>query len=164
LVWLAALLGASALWRASEDLGGLRTSAAARSPAVPRAGESITWSGECKNGFAHGEGVLQWYLNGKEDDRYEGNLELGWAEGRGVLYRGDGGKYDGEWKDSLQQGNGRYEAPDGSWYEDQWKMNKPRPGQYRQWKVFIGEWIDGVYEGDIELGRKKPTIPTAPER
>src|SRR5512145_3322835 len=59
----------------------------------PRAGETITWTGECKNGFAQGQGVLQWYLNGKEDDRYEGTLEAGWAEGHGVLSRGDGGKY-----------------------------------------------------------------------
>lgn len=118
----------------------------------PRAGESITWSGGCKNGFADGEGVLQWFLNGKEDDRYEGNLEMGWAEGHGVLYRGDGGKYDGDWKHSIQEGTGRYDAPDGSWYEGQWKMGKPHgQGQYRRpdGKIFIGEWVDGVYEGDL---------------
>jgi hypothetical protein len=119
----------------------------------PRAGESITWSGECENGFAHGQGLLQWYVNGQEDDRYEGNLDMGWASGRGVLVRPDGGKYDGEWKESMQHGNGRYDAPDGSWYEGQWKMGKPHgQGQYRRpdGKVFIGVWIDGVYEGDVE--------------
>jgi hypothetical protein len=163
LIWLAALLGVSALAAPSEDLEWIADKRGCKvANPFPRAGESITWSGECKNGFAHGEGVLQWYLNGKEDDRYEGNLELGWAEGRGVLYRGDGGKYDGEWKDSLQQGNGRYEAPDGSWYEGQWKMGKPHgQGQYRRpdGKVFIGEWIDGVYEGDIEPGQEETYDP-----
>jgi len=120
----------------------------------PRPGESITWSGECKDGFAQGQGVLQWYVNGQEDDRYEGNLDKGWAEGRGVLTRGDGGKYDGEWKQSIQHGNGRFEAPDGSWYEGQWKDGKPHgQGQYRRpdGKIFIGVWIDGVYEGDVEV-------------
>ncbi len=119
----------------------------------PRPGETITWSGECKNGFAQGQGVLQWYLDGQEDDRYEGNLELGWAEGRGVLVRLDGSKYDGDWKQSQQHGNGRFEAPDGSWYEGQWKDGKPHgQGQYRRpdGKIFIGVWIDGVYEGDLE--------------
>jgi hypothetical protein len=119
----------------------------------PRAGETIAWSGECKSGFAHGEGVLQWFVYGKEDDRYEGNLEMGWAEGHGVLYKSDGGKYDGQWKSSIQDGTGRYDAPDGSWYEGQWKMGKPHgQGQYRRpdGKIFIGEWVDGVYEGDLD--------------
>src|SRR5262245_16329371 len=72
----------------------------------PRTGESIAWSGDCANGFAQGQGVLQWYLDGQADDRFEGTLEMGWAEGRGSLVRGDGSKYDGEWKQSMQHGNG----------------------------------------------------------
>ena len=31
----------------------------------PRPGETITWSGKCKEGFADGDGVLQWFLDGK---------------------------------------------------------------------------------------------------
>jgi hypothetical protein len=118
----------------------------------PRPGETITWSGECKNGYAHGEGVVQWYLNGKEDDRYEGNLDMGWAEGKGALIKSDGGKYAGDWKHSTQHGTGRFDAPDGSFYEGQWKDGKPHgQGQYRRpdGKVFIGEWVDGVYEPDM---------------
>ena len=119
----------------------------------PRAGESITWSGPCKNGFADGQGILQWFFNGKEDDRYEGQLKLGWADGKGVLTKSDGGKYDGDWKGSIQEGSGRYDGPDGSWYEGGWKNGKPNgQGQFHRpdGKVFIGEWIDGVYEGDVE--------------
>jgi hypothetical protein len=119
----------------------------------PRAGESITWSGPCKDGYADGEGVMQWFLNGKEDDRYEGQISMGWAEGRGVLTKIEGGKYDGQWKHSVQDGNGRYDAPDGSFYEGQWKNGKPHgQGQYRRpdGKVFIGEWVDGVYAPDLE--------------
>src|SRR3954451_17182422 len=67
----------------------------------PRAGESITWSGPCKDGYADGEGVMQWFLNGKEDDRYEGQISMGWAEGHGVLPKIEGGKYDGQWKHSV---------------------------------------------------------------
>jgi len=119
----------------------------------PRPGETISWSGPCKNGFADGQGVLQWYLNGREDDRYEGKLEMGWAEGKGALYRAEGGKYEGDWKHSVQDGTGRYDGPDGSWYEGQWKNGKPHgQGQYRRpdGKIFIGQWVDGVYEGDID--------------
>src|SRR5690242_6621161 len=48
----------------------------------PRERETITWSGPCKDGYADGEGVMQWFLNGKEDDRYEGQMSMEWAEGR----------------------------------------------------------------------------------
>jgi hypothetical protein len=77
---------------------------------------------------------------------------MGWADGKGVMTKSDGGKYDGDWKHSTQDGTGRYEAPDGSWYEGQWKDGKPHgQGQYRRpdGKVFIGEWVDGVYEPDL---------------
>jgi hypothetical protein len=128
----------------------------------PRPGESITWSGECKNGFAHGEGVLQWFVNGKADDRYEGNLASGWAEGQGVLTKADGTKYAGNWKDSMQSGTGRLDWPDGSWYEGQWRAGKPHgQGQYRRpdGKMFLGEWVDGEYEGDLD-----PDKPDDPNR
>ncbi|HZR02150.1 MAG TPA: hypothetical protein VFA81_03125 [Burkholderiales bacterium] len=119
----------------------------------PRPGETITWSGECKGGFAHGNGVLQWYLNGKPDDRYEGTMEQGWAEGHGVLRKGDGGTYDGNWKHSMQEGLGRYDAPDGSVYDGEWKNGKPNgSGQFRtpDGRMFMGQWKDGVFEGDEE--------------
>jgi hypothetical protein len=125
----------------------------------PRRGETIIWSGECKDGFAHGEGVLQWFVNGREDDRYTGNLNMGWAEGHGVLVTPEGGKYDGQWMDSSQHGSGRYSAPDGSWYDGQWKMGKPHGhGRYRRpdGRIFTGEWIDGVYEGDLEPEEHDP--------
>jgi len=32
----------------------------------PRLNESISWSGECVNGKAHGIGILRWYINGIE--------------------------------------------------------------------------------------------------
>lgn len=128
----------------------------------PREGETITWSGECKDGLANGQGVLQWFFNGKPDDRYEGNLELGWAEGRGVLNKGDGGKYDGEWKHSMQEGTGRYDAPDGSVYDGQWKNGKPNgAGQYRtpEGRMFMGQWKDGVFEGDEEPEQEQEGDP-----
>jgi hypothetical protein len=91
----------------------------------PQPGETITWDGKCKNGVADGEGLLQWYINGKLADRYEGTLKEGWAEGKGTLTRAEGGRYAGTWKHSLQDGDGRYDAPDGSWYEGQWKEGQP---------------------------------------
>ncbi len=119
----------------------------------PQPGETITWSGECKKGKADGEGLLQWFINGKAADRYEGMLKEGWAEGKGTLTRVEGGRYSGDWRHSLQDGDGRYDAADGSWYEGQWKEGQPHgQGQYRtpDGRTFVGEWVDGVYEGDMD--------------
>ncbi len=69
----------------------------------PQPGETIKWSGECKDGLADGNGVLDWFVNGKPFDRYEGTLKQGWAEGTGTLLR-EGGRYVGDWKRSLQDG------------------------------------------------------------
>jgi hypothetical protein len=115
----------------------------------PRPGETITWNGRCKDGYADGEGVLQWFLDGKQDDRFEGQLVMGWAEGRGMLAKADGSRYAGGWKHSMQEGTGRYDAVDGSWYEGEWKKGMPNgQGEYRRadGRTFIGEWVDGVYQ------------------
>lgn len=118
----------------------------------PQPGETIKWNGSCKNGLADGNGILEWFVNGKPFDRYEGTLRLGWAEGKGTLLR-EAGKYVGEWKRSLQDGNGRYDAADGSWYEGEWKEGQPHGyGQYQtpDGRLFSGTWQNGVYEGDME--------------
>jgi len=121
----------------------------------PQSDESITWSGACPEGFANGEGVLIFFIGGREHSRYEGTLKRGWAEGRGVLLFPDGGKYDGQWANSQENGTGRRDWTDGSWYQGGWKNGRPHgQGQFRRpdGKIFIGEWVDGVYEGDLEPG------------
>ena len=124
----------------------------------PQPDESITWSGACKDGYAHGEGVLTFLVSGREHSRYTGTLERGWAQGQGVLQFSDGSKYDGQWSQSQENGTGRRDWPDGSWYEGGWKNGKPHGlGQFRRpdGKIFIGEWVDGVYEGDAEDGEER---------
>lgn len=133
----------------------------------PRTGETITWTGACKSGFADGEGSLQWFFEGKPDDLYEGHLDAGWANGHGVLSKTDGAKYTGDWKHSVQDGVGRYDSPDGSFYEGGWKNGKPHgEGQYRRpdGKVFIGEWVDGVYQPDLEREQEEQEKAADPNR
>jgi hypothetical protein len=36
---------------------------------MPQPNESVTWEGECKDGYASGEGVLRWTENGKPDEK-----------------------------------------------------------------------------------------------
>ena len=71
----------------------------------PVPNESVTWSGECTNGFASGEGVLRWTLNGKLDAEYRGRYANGKRHGHGVLILADGRRIEGEWfNDELLSG------------------------------------------------------------
>ena len=121
----------------------------------PRPGETVTWTGACVNGKMDGDGVMQWLVDGKPDDRYEGRMSGGWAQGKGTLTRADGGRYEGDWKNSLQEGNGRYEGADGAVYDGEWKAGQPHGvGQMRtpDGQVISGHWTDGEFDGPIQDG------------
>jgi hypothetical protein len=118
---------------------------------APRAEETVTWTGACRDGYTDGKGVLQWFQSGIADEVYEGEMARGYAEGFGVMTHTDGGRYEGEWKASRQEGEGSYFAPDGSVYKGGWKNGKPHGfGSYRtpEGKVLRGQWIDGDFQRD----------------
>ncbi len=73
----------------------------------PQPDESVTWSGECKDGFATGKGVLNWTENGKPDLVFEGEYRNGKRNGRGVITTPDGDHFEGVWvDDKLLTGGG----------------------------------------------------------
>ena len=117
---------------------------------APRAEETVTWSGACsKDGLAEGKGTLQWFQSGVADEKYQGDMERGFAHGKGMLTMVDGGRYEGDWAESRKQGEGTYFAPDGSIYKGGWKDDKPHgAGAYRtpEGKVQRGEWNNGKYQ------------------
>ena len=119
----------------------------------PRAEETVTWTGGCKDGYVEGKGVLQWFLSGIADEKYEGEMRAGYADGDGTQVMLDGGRYEGAWSRSKQEGEGTYYAPDGSIYKGAWKNGKPHGfGTYRtpEGRVLRGQWIDGEYQRDDE--------------
>ena len=63
----------------------------------PQPNESVTWSGECKDGYASGEGTLRWTENGKPDVEFTGRYANGKRNGRGVIVTPDGKRIEGEW-------------------------------------------------------------------
>ncbi len=116
----------------------------------PKQGESISWSGDCHNGLANGEGTLTWFESGIKTEVYEGTMVDGYAEGRGKLH-GAGSVYIGEWKKSRQHGRGRYEAADGSWYSGEWSDGVPHGrGQMLtpEGQLLKGYWNNGEYEDE----------------
>ena len=62
--------------------------------------ESVSWSGSCSDGFAHGQGVVIWKLNGAEAQRDEVTLDHGLRNGVGYLSFPSGTKY----RDTYDQG------------------------------------------------------------
>ncbi len=72
----------------------------------PKPGESVEWSGQCLEGYADGQGTLQWFVNGSPGTRYEGTLHGGLIAGHGKLTMPDGASYDGSWLAGKPDGRG----------------------------------------------------------
>jgi hypothetical protein len=100
----------------------------------PNRGETLSWSGACKDGFAEGRGHVQWFRDGAPYERsdgqwragkqigmgsqvwprgrYDGGMKNSEAEGRGVLILNDV-RYQGQFHDGLPDGEGVLKGPDG---------------------------------------------------
>lgn len=66
---------------------------------APEPGEAVRWSGPCKDGYADGEGTLQWTQNGRPSDRYDGEYRHGKRNGQGTVTYRNGEKVEGDWND-----------------------------------------------------------------
>ena len=118
---------------------------------MPQEEESIHWDGLCKDGFADGTGILDWYVGDQLEERYEGELKQGWADGQGTYISRRGVRYEGSWKNSMQEGKGTVQNPDGSVYRGEWKEGKPHGwGEYRapNGETIEGEWVDGELKSE----------------
>jgi hypothetical protein len=98
----------------------------------PQPNESITWSGGCQNGFAQGQGVLQWFENGGPAERYEGELRGGQMNGHGILATPNGGRYEGEFRDGMANGFGQWTGASGS-FSGVWTNGCFKEGNRRAW-------------------------------
>jgi len=71
----------------------------------PSPGETVNWSGTCKDGFAEGKGFLNWLRGGKPYERDEGAWHSGRQSGEGSQ-TWPGGHYSGQLADGLPHGQG----------------------------------------------------------
>jgi hypothetical protein len=98
----------------------------------PKTGESFTWNGACKDGYAEGPGLLEWIdENGVSDGWRKGAFEHGNLQGAGEALTVKGGHYQGQFRDGLADGHGTYVFADGTRYD--------------------GEFRDGLAEGSGSL-------------
>ena len=70
----------------------------------PEENETVSWSGACREGLAEGYGVVQWFQDNQQIERYEGDLRRGIQNGSGVLIRG-GQRYEGQFRDGKAHGS-----------------------------------------------------------
>jgi TonB family protein len=120
----------------------------------PEENEHITWTGTCKDGFADGTGVLQWYRGDEKRSTFEGELRRGLPNGQGVYQYSSKSRYEGEFKDGRREGKGVLISPDGTRLSATFVQGVAK-GYVEQtfpngaW--YHGEWQNGKYEGKGKL-------------
>jgi hypothetical protein len=77
------LLSASGAWSDEENYISDSKGCKIANPS-PKPNETVTWSGECRDGFAEGIGVMQWFEDKQPGARYEGALAHGALSGEGT--------------------------------------------------------------------------------
>jgi|EndMetStandDraft_2_1072991.scaffolds.fasta_scaffold05260_5 hypothetical protein len=120
----------------------------------PQRDETMTWSGDCVGGLVDGRGVLQWFIGGKPDGRYEGTVDEGFWHGRGVYTVEDGTVYEGDFRFGHFHGRGTIRYPNGEWYKGEWRYGSPH-GQgtaYVEGTAYTGTWSDGcLLDSGVEV-------------
>ena len=140
----------------------------------PAPGESVSWSGACREGHADGYGVEQWFKDGNPGNRIEGEFVSGRSKGRvrvtypnGAVYVGEldadgnqygqgtltsanGNKYVGEFHDGKLHGQGTLTFANGDKYVGERRDGK-RHGQgtyiFANGNKYVGEWRDDKRHG-----------------
>lgn len=116
----------------------------------PQPNETATWTGDCKDGMASGNGTLQFFKNGQKSDTYIGTMAQGKASGQGVANFSNGDKYDGNWQNGKMHGKGIYTTAKGSVYKGDWKDGSMHgKGSYQ---FFNGNYYDGDWQNNSQHG------------
>jgi hypothetical protein len=148
-----------------------------------RPGDSIAWSGACKDGRADGQGTVRFSNNGTEFESftgnfaggvaadgpvtvtwgdgwsYDGQMQAGHFEGQGVLVNDKKDRFEGQWKDGKLNGKGSVVHQDGSRYDGEWKNDKPN-GQGVLTRA-DGSKLDGEFvDGKFTESAPAPAAPT----
>ncbi len=81
--------------------------------------EIVTWSGDCIDGKASGQGRAVWRTP-RGVHVSEGSFRDGKKHGHGTYVWPDGGRYEGEYRNGRPHGSGSYATASGDRYEGNW--------------------------------------------
>lgn len=132
---------------------------------------SATWSGECKNGKAYGDGELKWNTSRNKTvltgfmesgmcsrncslvihggNKYSGDFQQNIPSGDVTIIFQDGSKYIGKCKNGLPSGEGIHTGIDYK-YSGEWQSGKPNGKGTVSSSVsnYTGDWKNGVFDGN----------------
>lgn len=120
----------------------------------PQSSESISWSGECRDGLATGRGVLQWLQAERPLSRTECEMTGGKITGRTVVHYSNGNRYEGEFRDNRYSGHGTVQYANGMRYDGEFRDGLPAGhGTFTgNGKTFAGNWTKGCFnQGDVYI-------------
>lgn len=120
----------------------------------PLPGESVSWSGECRDGLATGRGVLQWLQAERPLSRTECEMSEGKITGRTVVHYTNGNRYEGEVRDNRYSGQGSVQYANGMRYDGAFREGLPNgPGTFTgNGETIAGTWTKGcLSQGDIQI-------------
>ena len=103
------------------------------------AGDTFTWSGECVDRKASGEGRLAWEHN-EASGVYKGWMRGGRFNGQGAASWANGDRYEGDWRNDKRHGRGIRTWANGGRYKGEYRNDKPN-GQgaprFGKWRTFL---------------------------
>ena len=118
--------------------------------ARPQTGETVTWSGACKNGYAEGPGFVQWLQDGKLESRIESIYIQGKLNGKATYISANGVRTEGDFIDGVLSGKGVTTWPNGDRYEGNF-AHGARTGagvlELAKGGRFEGDFVDGKWTG-----------------
>ncbi len=148
---------------------------------IPLTNASFSWSGGCKEGYADGDGVAIWTLNGKQVLRYEGGMRRGKRHGPSAEQDAGGNIAWGDFIDGKRHGQTHVE--DGKGYVrdteyDHGEIKGPVSIRYHTGHRYTGGWseqgpeghgvmvypLGGTYAGLWKAGSKAGGVITYPNR
>lgn len=148
-----------------------------------KAGDTVSWTGACVEGYASGLGTATFTQDGKtqsftatfargmipdggvvarwgEGWSYEGGMAGGRFHGAGILTTDTNDRFEGQWVDGKMNGFGVLRRANGERYAGDWKDDKPNgPGELRQPD---GALVAGTFvEGKLTQASNAPSDKTS---
>ena len=123
----------------------------------PQPNESISWTGGCRGGLALGRGILQWFKNGKADERFDADFRDGRMDGHCIYSDPSGDRFDGECRNGRRSGHGVYIFANRNRYDGEFRDDK-KDG-HGVYAFANGSRYDGYYRNDLRDGHGVFTEP-----